>query len=288
MTRLRSKQEGVVLLVVLSILATIGLLLLQVALRSREEVAKAQMLLDRTEAMARLRTEQARLELALLTNQWVAGNSSSLDARAQRWSFDGTPFEVDGTEIRIQDEGGLFVMPRPGYNASLATVPTLLSNLGIDRVRAAITIDRLTERIKPPQQIALQELGELMGAEGLTRAELERLRAVTTLYPVQRFNFVTAPKIVLESAYAGSSRDAMLALRSNGGLNPTNVSKVIGDVDPDLVAFFAGPVFRVTLRAKVGSVTLAKESIIEVDPYLPEPIKTLSTRRPTLMLSEAP
>ena len=281
------KQRGVVLLVVLSILATIGLLLLQVSLTARDEVAKAQILVDRAEASLRVRTEESRLQLALLTHPWLGPDPSSDDPRVQRWNFEGAPFDVGDTRFEVQDVGGLFVVPQPGYNSGLAWMPELFDRLGVEQGVARRAIDEFARRIGPQGAAPIQDVGELAGYGGLSRGDVERLRAVSTLYPVQRFNPVTAPPPVLASLYKGSNREAILALRTRRELNPSSFARVVGDVDTDLTAFFPGPAFRIVVRVRRGEVEVARESVVVLDPYADQPVERWSTRRAPRALVEA-
>lgn len=283
----RTQQSGVVLLVVLSILAIVGMLLLQASLTAKDEVAKAKLLLDRARATADLRTAETRLTLALLTRPWFNANPRSPDIRAQRWRFDGVSFKADGAEMSIQDEGGLFVMPQPGYTSGLQMLPSLLEELRVEPFVTDGISRRLTERLQSPRALPLQDQGELLGVEGLSRTQLERLRAVSTLYPVQKFNPVLAPTSVLNVLYSGANLEAIVALRDSGGLDASSLSRATGAVDTDLTAFFPGPVFRINLHVKRNDVVVGRETTLVIDPYIDEPVKRWVSRRNTMPTQQA-
>jgi hypothetical protein len=162
-----------------------------------------------------------------------------------------------------------------------------LDGLGLEQNLARRAVDELTRRIRPQGAAPIQDLGELTGYGGLARGDVDRLRAVSTLYPVQRFNPVTAPRAVLASLYKGSNRDAILALRARRQLNPSSFARVVGDVDTDLTAFFPGPAFRLTVRVRRGAVEVARESVIVLDPYAEQPVERWSTRRAPRAWAEA-
>lgn len=275
-----SVQRGVVVLVVLSILALIGILLLQVSLNARDELARAQVLVDRAEGTLRIRAAEADLAMALMTLPWQVGDETrSGNPFARVWRFDGQVFAVDGVSLRLQDVNGLFVIPQPGYTAGLAVMPRLLVNLGVNPMRAESTVNRLAKQLEAPVSWPLQDLGELVSSEGLDRREVERLRTVVTAFPRGRFNPATASPSVLAALFSGPVGEALVSLRREGQLNEASANKVLVNVDPELTVFAAGPAVRVTLSVQRGEVSIVRESEWEVAPYEALPIKRGPVRR---------
>lgn len=273
-------QNGVVVLIVLSILAVIGILLLQVSLNARDELARAQALVDRAEGALRLREAEADLAMALVTLPWRGGDETrSGNPLARVWRFDGQAFEVGDVTLNLQDVNGLFVIPQPGYTAGLVSMPRLLMNVGVNPARAEGAVKRLAKQLEGPGGWPVRDVGELVSGEGLDRREVERVRAVLTVSPRARFNPATASPAVLSALFSGPVGEALVALRRQGELSEAAANKVLVNVDPELTVFAAGPAVRVTLSVRRGEVSVVRESEWEVAPYETLPIKRGPIRR---------
>jgi hypothetical protein len=268
------KNRGVVMVVVLFILAILGVLLLEVSRSGQEELARASLLLERTQARLDVRTHESELLLSLLTNPWIAGSPSAktVDPYAKVWRFDGEPFVVERATIRIQDVSGQFGMPQPGFNSKWPLLEKLLQNIGIDATRAAATVAYLRDIQAGPDGVPLQDLSELIGRGRLTIDDVDRLRRVATLYPTNTFNPSTASAEVLSVLYGGSRLEGVLALRRGEGLSATSFGKVVEDFDPEFTVFSAGPAFQIAIEVAGTVAGYGSQGIVELDAYGSEPV----------------
>jgi hypothetical protein len=269
-----ARSRGVVMVVVLFILAILGVLLLEVSRSGKEELVRASMLLERTEARLQTRTHETELILSLLTNPLLEASESGQTENpyAKAWRFDGKPFTVGDATIRIQDISGQLGMPQPGFSAKLPLVESLLVQIGVDATRAAATTEFLRDVQSGPDGAPLQDLSELIGPGRLTIDEVDRLRWVATLYPTSSFNPATAPPEVLSVLYSGPPLDGLLALRREGQLSPASFEKVVSDFDPEFIRFSPGRAFTVEISVDRSSVRHGTQGVLEVDAYASEPV----------------
>lgn len=261
------------MVVVLFILAILGVLLLEVSRSGQEEIARASLLLERTQARLAVRTHESELLLSLLTNPWIEASTTAeaTDPYAKVWRFDGKPFTVDRATIRIQDVSGQFGMPQPGFN-SWSVFENLLLQIGVDPSRAAATVAYLRDVQSGPDGVLLQDLSELVGRSRLTIDEVERLRRVATLYRTNTFNPASAPAEVLSVYYSGSRLEGVLALRREGDLTSAAFEKVVGDVDAEFTVFAPGPAFQIEIEVAGAVARYGSQGIVEVAPLAVEPV----------------
>lgn len=273
-TRRFRQHRGVVMVVVLFILAILGVLMLEINLSGQESVRRAAMLLDRAQSRALLKTRESELLLELLTTLWVPGSASGDDRNgfSARWRFDGQPFVVRETTVRLQDVAGLLVMPQPGFTSTLPMVERLLGKIGVDSQRSAAIIRYLSGRMEGVDRVPLQELAELAGVDKLTEAEVDKLRQVATLYRLSTFNPFTAPPVVLELLYQGSQLEGLVALRDAGTGSASAFEKIIGNVDLNGFQFSPGPAFQMDIEVLGATGSFGAAGIVVVDPYAPEPV----------------
>lgn len=274
-------HRGVVMAVVLFILAALSVMMLVVSKSGREQVGRADLLMERMNARLEVKTRESELLLSLLTQPWIRGESSDELLSApyvKGWRFDGVGFQVSRATIRLQDVAGLFVMPQPGINSPLPMFRRLLLELGVEEGRAEATVDFLQALQSPPKELPLQDFSQLLGPGRLTMDELERLRGVATLYPVTTFNPASAPVEVLSILYDGSRLQGLLSLRENDDLTAPNFEKVMGDYDAESMRFSPGPTFLLVIEAGGLVARYGAEGVVTVDPYAPEPIKWWSRR----------
>ena len=104
------RERGIALIQVLLVAGIIGLLMLQIGLTAREQVAHAQALADRSELQLAAQSREAALTYTLLTEPLVRVPDSK-NPYAAAWNFHGEPFTVDGVTFTIQDESGKMQVP---------------------------------------------------------------------------------------------------------------------------------------------------------------------------------
>jgi type II secretory pathway component PulK len=262
-----NEQRGVALVLVLAVTGVLALLILQIGLTSRQQVAQAQALVDRAEATLRLHSRESALLYSMLTRernadpQLIAGDNPY----AAKWNFRGDRFDVDGASIRLQDLGGLFPIPLP--ESPPREFAALLIGLGVDPARAETTSRSLQEAISTPRRSPLQSITELAVVGELSVEEIERVRDVATLYPVATLNPATAPEAVLAVKYTGLALEGLVAARRESSLDEGRVRAIIGENWDDMMTtFLVGPGFRLDIAVEFRGVRLRRESVWTVRP----------------------
>ena len=96
------REQGIALIQVLLVTGIIALLMLQMGLTAREQVARAQALADRAEVQLAAQSRESALLYTLLTEQLVRVPDSE-NPYVAAWNFHGEPFTVDG--ITFSDPG---------------------------------------------------------------------------------------------------------------------------------------------------------------------------------------
>ena len=275
---MNGKQSGVALVLVLMVTGVLALLMLQFALTAREHTGRAQKLVARATADLALQSAKAQTLFLLLTKPLESTAGDSESGRPEGWNFLGRPFQVGAAEVALQDLNGLVPMTQPGD--PLGDYARMLRAVGVPPERVRVAVARLGESLAPPLAAPLQELDELAHISGLTAAEIARLRDITTLYPVRLFNPLTATPGALQIRYADTTLQSLLTLRERNKLDAGAFASVTGQGTDELLAFIAGPGFRVTMRVSSAGVVAAEELTITVLPYGLDPLDLWSQRRP--------
>jgi general secretion pathway protein K len=224
-------QRGTALILVLMITFILGLLMLQMSLTAREQVARAQLLADRAEAELRAGSREVALTFTLLTEPW-AGSVAADNPYAAAWNFRGQPFTVDGITYRMQDVSGLLAVPLYGAQAfvdllvALGVEPPRATRLGQQLIAlqgAPTGLPRLGDFASAATAAAtrpdgwpafpLQSLEELRGLKDMDAALFARLEPLLTLYPTQGFNPLTAPAELLAARLPPSELQGVLEMR---------------------------------------------------------------------------
>ena len=272
-----NRERGAALILVLMVTGVLGLLLLQFGLTARAQVDQSQRLLDRAGAELRLRSREAELKFALLTQPWVtAAAAAAPDGVATKWRFDNQIFELESDSIRLQDVSGLMALPQgPG---SMEEFEGLLMAVGVAPDRAKNAAVGLLARLSAPGSLPIQSVLELRYL-GLTVMEIDKLRAVSTSYPSQSFNPSTASKEVLTARYRSlSAQRALLALRQQGKLDSMSYAAILDNPVEDSTSFFPGPAFRLQIIVRQGLSAIGRERIWVVRPYDEEPMLLWESR----------
>jgi type II secretory pathway component PulK len=277
-----TRQSGVALVLVLSLAAVLGLLVLQLALTAKSQTSRAQSLIDRAEADLLARSASADLSFSLLTAPWVESKSQTSDGIAANslpavWNFRSEIFSLNGVEFAIQDVAGLLPLPRRGE----ATLPlvSLMEQLGIEKARAE-EVGRVAYQYQvDPANLPLQDIYELGQLAGLSAEEIDRLRPFVTVVPSFTFNPGTAPVPVLKTRYQGSALEGLLALRGDGALDAAGYASVLGIGGDEFIEFYPGPALRWQVVAEVGDARSTVESTVLIRPYEYEPFLPWAQRR---------
>lgn len=286
--RCSTRPRGAALILVLMITGVLGILLLQVGLTARQNVADAQRLQDRAEAWMLLRSSETAVQFALLTNEWEKPPGSAPDVFLDAWSFRGQAFSVAGATYRIQDQSGLVPMPLPGESVDL--LRKLLVALGFEPERAE-SIVRQYENVISSQPSSgsdfgdrvtpnpLQSFGELRSSTDMTAAELAQLEEVATLYPVGFFNPLTAPPAVIAARVDGFAIDSLAVLQQEGRLTQEAWLELTGQGIDEFTSFYPGPGFRIDVSVEYKGIIQSRRSVLAIQPYDADPISLWSRHR---------
>jgi hypothetical protein len=273
------QQKGVALILVLMVTGVLGLLVLQISLTAREHTDRAQRLIDRANADLRARSATAALLFSLATHEWgAAADPDNSDPYASQWRFDGAAFKVADAELQIQDFGGLLPVPQPG--GSPQGFERALAQAGVSEGQSRVLIEQIAAIQSAPAYVPLQHFQEFALLGGLDRDTLQRLEAMSTLYPSRYFNPATAPDTALAARFSGSTLTGLRTLRENRRLDSVRYFSLTGEGGDESISFLPGPGFRIRTLVRVGEVTAAEELSATIDPYAADPFRVWSRRRP--------
>lgn len=282
MSQSRLKNRGVALILVLMMTAILGLLILQIGLNAKENVGKAQTLLDRVSLDLELRSREAALYYSLLT-QPLGIEPNSADAYAKAWGFRGEEFSVDGATFRIQDLAGLLPFPAP--QSSLDEISQYLTVIGVEGSRKEQILKSLREiqliRLSGGDAVPLplQSFGELSAIPELTETEAARLSRDVTLFPLGLFNPNTAPRTVLATKFQSESADILIGLRQQADLDLDAIQRITGQELGETLTFWSGPAFRIDARVERAGLVAHRETTLLVLPHESDPLIIWGQRR---------
>jgi type II secretory pathway component PulK len=292
-------QRGAALILVLMITFILGLLMLQMSLTAREQVARAQLLADRAEAELRAESREVALAFTLLTQPW-AGPAADDNPYAAAWNFRGQPFTVDGITYRMQDVCGLLVVPLDDANGFV----NLLVALGVERPRATrlgeelLALQRAPTGLPRPgehappsavdpdtaagsrvwQGFPVQSLEELRELKDMDDALFARLEPLLTLYQTIGFNPLTAPPELLAAHLPASQLQGVLDMRTVGTLSDLSFTDLTGITPDDTTTFYPGPAFRIELTLEYRGMTVRRNTTVIVRPYVSDAFAIWSRR----------
>ena len=280
-----SRERGIALIQVLLIAGIIGLLMMQLGLTAREQVARAKRLDDRATLELAALSRESALIYTLLTEPWV-GNPDSANPYAAAWNFSGQPFTVDDITFTLQDESGRLRVPLYG-SAEFAHV---VAGLGVDRDRAR----RLGAQLMDLQGVSaglaplggdagsdspgtgrgypLQDLAELKLLPDMSEDLYRRLRPLLTLYPTPGFNPMTAPPELLRAHLSDSQLQGLEDARGTGEVDMLALMKITGVQPDEMTVFSPGPALEVSFRIERGNSRVERGSTIIVRPYQSVPV----------------
>ena len=286
---MRRRQQGVALVMVLLVTAIIILLVMQLSLTAAEQVRSAQALQDRSEAALYLHSREAALLYTLLTEPLVPA-SETANPYASNWNFHGEPFEIDGLEVRMQDQSGLMRFPSTG----VSEFRKLLAELGLGPARARSLSESLAQWIgvqRPGGSRSnggmmrggtggpVQYFAELRALGGVDEELYERLAQLMTLYPTPGFNPLTAPAELLRLRMPESALAAVLDARRSGTLDENRLYSITGIAANETVLTSAGPGIGIQFKGEHLGVVLRRSVVARIDPYDEEPLGYWSRER---------
>ena len=280
-----NRERGIALIQVLLIAGIIGLLMMQLGLTAREQVARAKRLDDRATLELAALSRETALIYTLLTEPWVA-DPGSANPYAAAWNFSGQPFTVDDVTFTLQDESGRLRVPLYGFSE----FAKILAGLGVDRDRAWRLGAQLMElqgasaglaplgrdpgggSSEPGRGYPLQDLAELKLLPDMSEDLYLRLRPLLTLYPTPGFNPMTAPPELLRAQLSDSQLRGLTDARGAGELDMLTWMKITGVQPDEMTVFSPGPALDVSFRIERGDSRIEWRSTIIVRPYQSVPV----------------
>lgn len=273
-------QRGIALIQVLLVSGIIGLLMLQMGLTARQQVAHARALGDRAELQLAAQSREAALLFSMLTEPWVH-KPDSANPFVATWNFRGEPFDADGATWRIQDESGRWPVPLYGTQQFEA----VLERLGVEPERARRLGRQLQQRqgsasaraaagagARPADYFPLQSVAELATLPDMDAELFGRLRPLLTLYPTPGFNPLTAPDELLAAQLTGSRAAGVVEARQGDALDATTLWKLSGITADDSTVLAPGPGFTVQLDMSLRDSRVRRTTTFIVRPYQAEPV----------------
>jgi len=280
-----SRQRGIALIQVLLITGILGLLMLQMGLTAREQVARAQALADRAELHLAAQSRESALLYSLLTEPLVQDPQSD-NPYAAAWNFRGVPFVVDGITFTIQDESGRMRVP----DQDGAEFEQLLQGLDVAPDRARRLTRELLElqgsrvqtralgeadraQASPDGGLyPLQDLGQLRLLPTMDAALFARLRPLLTLYPTPGFNPTTAPQELLAALLTGSQATGLVDARTAGAVDALTLWKLTGSQADETTVLAPGPGLTVRLEMGLRQAHTTRTTTFMVRPYQAEAV----------------
>lgn len=278
-------QRGIALIQVLLVTGIISLLMLQMGLTAREQVARAQALADRAELQLAAQSRESALLYSLLTEPWVR-NAESGNPYAAAWNFHGEPFTVDGITFSIQDESGRMRVP----DRQSGEFERLLLGLGVAAERARrlgrelLELQGATARTRAlgersaatgaadGAQYPLQDLSQLRLLPAMDAELYLRLRPLLTVYPTPGFNPTTAPGELLAAQLTDSQRQGLADARAAGEVDSQTLWKLTGAQADETTVLAPGPGLTVTLEMGMRQAHTARVTTFIVRPYESEAV----------------
>lgn len=274
------RERGIALIQVLLVSGIIGLLMLQMGLTAREQVARAQALADRAELQLAAQSRESALLYSLLTEPLLR-NPASENPYAAAWNFQGEPFTVDGVTFSIQDESGRMRVPE----RQAGEFERLLLALDVAPGRAR-RLDRqllelqgstvATRALGEPQAAdagagraayPLQDLSQLRLLPDMDDGLYERLLPLLTLYPTPGFNPITASRELLAARITGSQLTGLLDARAAGALDSQALWSLTGAQADEATVLAPGPGLTVRLEMTLRAARTARSTTFIVRPY---------------------
>ena len=287
MRALHRRDRGIALIQVLLVTGIIGLLMLQMGLTARDQVARAQALADRAELTLAAQSREAAMLYSLLTEP-MARAPDSENPYATAWNFQGEPFVVDGITFSIQDESGRMRLPDDSGDPferlllALDVEPTRARRLALELMAAQGTVSSLpelgeegeTRDIGPAARYPFQDLGQLERLPSMDPELYRRLKPLLTLYPTPGFNPTTAPAALLRAQMTGSQATGVTDAREGDGLNDLALWKLTGFQADETTVLAPGPALSLRLEMSRGDARLERTTTYVVRPYSAQPLAT--------------
>lgn len=275
------EQKGVALAQVLLLVAIISVLLLSMLHVNQQMIQTTDTVQQRTQLKLALQTAKTRLLEALLTHNWESEPPNAADnLYASRWNFHGEPFEVDGVIITIQNDASLLQITN--LNEDYLTSGLEALNIKNARELAQKLIDwqdrdnekrpqggeqsDYGESLKVPNRY-LQSMSDLAFIPGFNPEIIEKLNRAATVNAHGSYSPTHAPTELLSLFIDKDQAQTVARMREQGNFNERRFSAATGVQNDEFVYLAAGPVFKVTLRAKQNNISQLDTFTVELDPY---------------------
>jgi general secretion pathway protein K len=280
-----NRQRGIALVQVLLITGIIGLLMLQMGLTAREQVARAQALADRAELQLAAQSRESALLYSLLTEPLVQVPESDNPYTAA-WNFHGVPFVVDGITFTIQDQSGLMRVPDQDGSefeqllVGLEVAPDrarrltreLMELQGAQVQTRALGEGGLAAASQGGSLFPLQDIGQLRLLPSMDSVLFARLQPLLTLYPTPGFNPTTARPELLAARLTGSQAKGLAAARADGEVDALTLWKLTGSEADETTVLAPGPGLTVRLEMDLRAAHTTRTTTFMIRPYQAEAV----------------
>ena len=282
-----NRQYGIALIQILIIVAVMSVLSLYLMQSSRSQLQLAFLAKDRGQAEVELESAKNLLLFELLTKEKVKALSGysyegeELDEIfiSNTWNFYGKPFSINEfVTAEIQDQSGLLNL----NVIHIERFSALLVKNGVGLSRANQIIDSIIDwqdsnNIPRPSGVEafndfrngpIVELNELDKFIELTGQEKKLIENNTTIYHIGNFNPMTATIELIAALSNEFSAQQVEDLRNEGFLTSSMFKQITNIRDQDDTRFHPSNIVRVKLTAAVGEVSLTKEFVLSLAPYV--------------------
>jgi len=278
-------QRGIALIQVLLISGIIGLLMMQLGLTAREQVARAKRLDDRATLEFVAQSRESALLYTLFTEPWVQRPEGD-NPYAAAWNFMGLPFDVDGVAFTLQDESGRLRVPTYGaaeFSRSLAALGVeagraqrlgaqLLQVQGVSARLADLGEQAEDSRYRDGRVYPLQDLVELKLMPDMDEELYQRLIPFLTLYPTPGFNPMTAPPELLRTRLSDSQLQGFTDARDAGQLDQLRLMKTTGMQPDEMTVLAPGPALEVHFVVERNGSRIERRTTFVIRPYQSAPL----------------
>lgn len=305
--KMYKRNQGIALFQVLLITAVISILAIQFTQTAKNQISIASTIVDRTQAQALMRSTEAELLFALITEPRRREANAS-NEYAKVWNFYGAPFVLEGdderaldnsvtVEVSLQDQNGLLSLYR-GYRPKLleGLIRQVIANYPAEKVYDSPLIEdglelsvlanslidwqdrddfllingaesQYYKTPGMPTNLPLQTYEELKLVRGFTPELLDALWPYVTIRPQDYFNPMQAPEPLLSLVVSQDRTNEIIRLRKLGQLDSGQFEKLSGLEVDENMFFFTSGQLRMELSVTVKDVVLIKRIEMFIQPY---------------------
>jgi len=281
-----NNQQGIALIQVLLISATLSVLALYLTQTAKSQVQQAQWGDDRSQAQVAVHSAEALLLFELLTKKKTPTISASGNddvTITKLWNFSALPFKINNNVmVKIQDQSGLIQLHYPNRTR----LKKLIATTGLSQNQVEVVIDNLLDwqdidniqRQNGAEAIeyggaefirngAVPSIHDVIHVKSISLAIQQLLLRNATIYKSGAFSPINAPAELLYSLTNKSAVEQVIALRRLNRLTSKQFSEITGIVEDDSVYFYTSNYLMIDLTSSIGEAKANKQIFIHLQPY---------------------